>query len=75
MSTNSKIPNGPRRKMGASRHRKPSRRWTAHHEAAHAVASIRLGQDMTGRFATIKAHGKTLGVVSSEDPLCTSRIA
>ena len=41
--------------------------WVAHHEAAHAVANVRL--ELLCGGATIISHGSTLGVSGSENPL------
>ena len=45
------------------------RLWTAHHEAAHAVATLRLrGEEHLG-YATIVPRNDALGSVSTEDAL------
>lgn len=54
--------------IGGDQPEELERKWTAHHEAAHAVATLRLRGEDHLEYATIKPAGTLLGVVRTEDP-------
>ena len=47
--------------------------WVAHHEAAHAVARLRL-RPYAGYGVTIVPSGSTLGVAPGQDPFSSGRL-
>jgi len=47
--------------------------WVAHHEAAHAVAGLRL-RPYAGYGVTIVPSGSTLGVASGQDSFSSGRL-
>jgi ATP-dependent Zn protease len=55
-------------KIGGDQPEEAERIWTAHHEAAHAVATLRLRGEDHLEDATIVPAGTLLGVVRTEDP-------
>jgi len=63
----------PRKAIKAHATKKTRERsWVAHHEAAHAVACLRLRPDAV-HAVTIVASGSTLGQVYGEHPLGSGR--